>query len=101
MSEGTKPGPDHTLAKAAPVGKDDKPRVFSVVDLRAYIKPEMDEELTGSTERPATYGTETVCLCVPVEDCVCNTVSYYQGGSSCPGYCSCVNACAPLYWYPY
>ena len=101
MSKKSTKGPDHTLASANVGGNGDAPKVFSVVDLRAYIKPEMDEELGSSSGAPATYGTETVCECVPVEDCVCNTVSYYHGGDPCPDHCSCVNNCAPLYWYPY
>ena len=92
-------GPDHTLAGADIDGKGEEPKVFSVVDLRAYVKPEMDEELTSSDGLAADYGIETVCECVPVEDCVCNTVAYYSGGNSDP--CSCVSTCAPLYWFPY
>ncbi len=101
MSQDTdaKQGPDHTLAGTDIQPQGDPPKVFNVVDLRAYIKPEMDEELMGSEGNPATYGTETVCTCVPVEDCVCNTVSYYSGGDPDP--CTCVGTCAPLYWFPY
>ena len=95
-------GPDHTLAGAdLSAGAEEPPQVFQVVDLHAYVLPGMDEELSSSRGGAATYGTETVCTCVPVEDCVCNTVSYYHGGEPCPDHCACVGQCAPLYWFPY
>jgi hypothetical protein len=77
-------GPDHSLAHAPVRRKGEKPRVFDVADLRAYIKPDMKEELSSPEGGAATLGTVTVCACVPVEDCVCNAVTYYSGSNPCP-----------------
>jgi len=101
MGKKSTQGPDHTLANAKIKRDGGKPQILSVVDLRAYVKPEMDEELSSTGGGAAAYGTETVCACVPVEDCACNTVTYYQGGSPCPDHCDCVGACVGLYWFPY
>lgn len=96
-------GPDHTLKNVRLPRSDEAPAVYAVVDLRAYLKPEMDEELTSPEGEPAVYGTETMCACVPVEDCACNTVSHYVDGSTCPAHCECVGygGGGGVYWYPY
>ena len=95
--------PDDTLHNAKlPLG-DEPPAVYAVVDLRAYLKPEMDEELTSPEGEAAVYGTETMCECVPVEDCVCNTVGHFVDGNPCPAHCACVghSGGGGVYWYPY
>ncbi|HNX49701.1 MAG TPA: hypothetical protein PKL08_06035 [Thermoanaerobaculaceae bacterium] len=103
--------PDHTLLGASPADDDEAPQVYAVADLRAFVKPDLDEELGAPTGSPAVCGTEVLCTCVPVETCVCNTVSYRSGGTSCPGdcpcqctstcTCQCTGTCVSLYWYPY
>jgi hypothetical protein len=96
MSDKEKKGPDHTLANADIPDKDEAPKIYAVVDLKAYVKPEMDDELSRPDGEAATYDVETVCECVPVEDCACNTVSHYEGSDPCAH-----GACHGLYWYPY
>ncbi len=95
--------PDQTLKSTILPLEENAPQVYAVVDLRPYLKPEMDEELTSPEGEPAVYGTETVCGCVPVEDCACNTVSHFVDGDSCPSHCSCVGhgGGGGVYWYPY
>lgn len=103
MSEQTPTNPpDHTLMNAPLNGPSQGgPQIYSVVDLREYVQPELDEELSSTQGGDASYGVETMCECVPVEDCACNAVSFYHGGQPCPDYCSCVGACVSLYWFPY
>ncbi|HUJ10665.1 MAG TPA: hypothetical protein VL171_11620 [Verrucomicrobiae bacterium] len=102
MSDEQKKIPDHTLQNADIKAQNEPPMVFAVSDLRAYVKPDLAEELGSPAGGLATCGTEVVCACVPVETCACNTVSYNSGGSSCPSNCSCVgNTCVGLYWFPY
>jgi hypothetical protein len=79
---------------------DEAPEIYAVSDLRAYVKPDLDEELGAPTGEAAVCGTEVVCSCVPVDTCACNTVSYLSGGSTCPTDCSCEGQCVSLYWYP-
>ncbi len=83
----------------------DPPKIYAVTNLRAYVKPDLDEELTTPTGAPATCGTEVVCTCVPVETCVCNTVTYHvggqSGGCSCVGNCCVGDSCHTIYHYPY
>ncbi len=83
--------PDHTLAAAKAAASAEEPRIFNVVDLKSFLKPELDEELGGVSGAPANPGTEMVCQCVPVESCVCNTVTYYSGG--CSSTCTCQSTC--------
>jgi len=91
--------PDHTIASAKVKAGAEPPRVYAVANLRAYLKPTMDEELTSPEGGAANLGTALVCACVPVENCVCDTVQHHQGGSGCPDHCStCVGG---LYWFPY
>lgn len=93
--------PDHTLANADIAAKNESPQVYAVSDLRAYVKPELAEEL-GGVLALANCGTEVVCRCVAVEGCACNSVDYHVGGCSstctCEITCSCT--CKP-YYYPY
>ena len=93
--------PDHTLLSAEIKETGEGPKIYAVSDLRAYVKPDMDEELGAPIGGAATCGAEVVCSCVPVETCACNTVTYTSGGSSCPGDCPCVGNCVNLYWFPY
>jgi len=92
--------PDHTLANANIPPKDEAPQVYAVSDLRAYVKPELGEEL-GGVQQLADCGTQVVCQCVPVEGCACNTVQYHAGG--CSSTCSCDSQCVSChpYYYPY
>ena len=104
MSDPTKKTPDHSLQGAKiPAGKD-SPKVYAVADLRAYVKPDLNEELGSPAGGLEKCGTQTVCSCVPVETCVCNTVTY-GGGCVCPGHCpcqcQCTGTCVSLYWFPY
>lgn len=104
--------PDHTLANADIAAKNEPPQVYAVSDLRAYVKPELAEELGGFNHTPyvpalADCGTEVVCRCVAVEGCACNSVEYNVGGCSstctceCEPYCPhCSCTCKP-YYYPY
>lgn len=90
----------------APLGmKAEPPQIYAVTNLRAYVKPSLDEELTKPSGAPATRGTEVVCTCVPVETCVCNTVTYHvggdSGGCSCVGNCCVGDSCHTIYHYPY
>ena len=95
--------PDHTIESARIESDGEPPRVFAVADLKAYLKPEMAEELSSSTGGAAEPGTPMVCRCVPVELCACDTVSYSQGANPCPSNCSCVgDTCYSCrYWHPY
>ena len=103
MNENDTKGPDHTLLGARIETRDDPPRIFAVTDLRAYVKPDLDEELGSPTGGLATCGTEMMCTCVPVETCACDTVSYHNGGSVCPSDCpcQCTGTCVGIYWHPY
>ena len=105
MAAASPKGPDHTLNGAKLRARGEEPKVFSVVDLRAYVKPPLDEELSDSAASPAAPGTETVCQCVPVEECACYTVSHYVGADPCPSHptCSCHGRCScnPVYTYYY
>ncbi len=92
--------PDYQLDNAKiPVGGEE-PKIYAVSDLKSFVKPDLDEELTKPVGGAAVCGTEVVCGCVPVDTCVCNVVSYHVGGES--GGCQCVGnvCCAGLYWYP-
>jgi hypothetical protein len=101
MSEQKKNNPDHSLSNAKIPASGEPPKVYAVSDLRALVKPELDEELGAPTGSLATCGTETLCTCVPVETCACNVVSYRQGGSACPDHCPCQCTSTGLYWFPY
>ncbi|MBI4915757.1 MAG: hypothetical protein HY825_07910 [Acidobacteria bacterium] len=111
MSDENSKGPDHTLLGTEIEPTGEAPEIYAVSDLRAFVKPDLDEELGAPMGGPATCGTEVLCTCVPVETCVCNTVSYHQGGGSCPGdcpcqctstcTCQCTSTCVSLYWHPY
>lgn len=101
MSEENPLIPDHTLASANIAAKNEPPQVYAVSDLRAYVKPDLAEELAGINDTLATCGTEVLCTCVPVETCACHSVSYHSSG--CASTCSCevqCNCCMP-YYYPY
>jgi hypothetical protein len=101
MSEQAKDAPDHTMASADVQATGEGPKIYAVSNLRAYLKPDLAEELTTAEGVPATCGSEVVCSCVPVETCVCNTVTYHVGGSpGCPCQCQCTGT-GGLYWYPY
>ena len=97
-------GADHTLASAKIVPTGEGPKVYAVSNLKAYLKPELDEELGAPMGPPAVCGSEVVCSCVPVDTCACNTVSYHVGGSFCPGDCpcqctgTCYSPCTPYYF---
>lgn len=98
--------PDDTLGAMDIQPSGQEPQVYSVVDLRAYLKPPMDEELSSPAGGAADPGSSTICTCVPVEDCVCNTVTYHGGSDPCPNVCSCVGdtcygGCHGVYYYPY
>lgn len=101
--EKNSPGPDHTLMNAETDAGSEAPQVFAVTDLRAYAKPDLDEELGSPDGGLATCGTEMMCTCVPVEMCACDTVSYHVGGSVCPSDCpcQCTSTCVSKYWFPY
>lgn len=96
-------GPDHTLASANIEKTGEGPKVYAVTDLKAYLKPPMDEELAAPMGPPAVCGTEVSCSCVPVDTCACNTVAYHVGGSFCPTDCpcQCTGTCdGGWYYYP-
>ena len=97
-----KTGPDYRLQTAnIPANEaDEAPEIYAISDLRALVKPDLDEELGSPEDNPAVCGTEVACSCVPVDSCVCNTVNYHEGGSSCPQECPCEEVCVSLYWYP-
>ena len=103
MNEENKKIPDHTLLNADIRPDNEPPKVYAVTDLRAYVKPDLAEELESPAGGLATCGTEMMCSCVPVETCACDTVSYRTGGSVCPSDCpcQCTGTCAGLYWWPY
>lgn len=112
MTDQTSKGPNHTLLDAEIDAAGEAPEIYAVADLRAYVKPDLDEELGSPMGDPAVCGSEVLCTCVPVETCVCDTVSYHAGGgSSCPGdcpcqctstcTCQCTGTCVSLYWFPY
>jgi hypothetical protein len=102
MNEENKKLPDHTLQGADIKGKDEPPMLYAVTDLRAYVKPEMAEELGAGTGGGLTLcGTEVMCTCVPVETCACNTVGYKVGGTTCPGFCACQCTCTHTWCLPY
>ncbi len=86
-------GADHTLAssKAAPTGEG--PKIFAVSNLKAYLKPGLEDELAAPMGPPPECGTEIVCECVPADTCACNMVSYHIGGNRCPGDCFCQAIC--------
>jgi len=88
--------PNHSLLGANLSPGSEPPKIYAVVDLRAYVKPPLSEELgspAGAAAPPATPGTEVVCSCVPVEDCACNVVRYNEGSSICPTDCTCEVTC--------
>ena len=101
MSDETNKVPDHSLQGSKIPASDEPPEVYAVTDLRAYVKPDLAEELGSATGGLANCGTETLCTCVPVETCACNLVTY----GSCavnPSICSCEGNCGyGLYWFPY
>lgn len=97
MTDEKKDIPDHTLASADIEKSQESPKIYSVTNLRAFVKPDLDEELGSPAGNVAYLGVEMSCSCVPVETCACNTVSYYQGGSPC----DCTGTCVSLYWHPY
>ncbi len=80
-------GADHTLAasKAAPTGEG--PKIYAVSNLKAYLKPGLEEELAAPMGPPPECRTEIVCSCVPADSCACNTVSYHVDSQLCPGDC--------------
>ena len=109
-------GPDHTLLGAEIDENGEEPQIYAVSDLRTFVTPDLDEELGLPTGLPAQCGTEVMCSCVPVEACVCDTVTYHSGGSynpcpctsttcqvtcTCTSTCPCTGTCVSLYWYPY
>lgn len=87
---------DHTLINSDVRPNDEPPQVYAVSDLRAFVKPVLDEELSGpdaglsasGVREQAAYG-RTICNCVPIEVCVCNMVVYHAGGHFYPGYDTC------------
>jgi len=98
--------PDYQLDNAEIPAGGEEPKIYAVSDLKSFVKPGLDEELTippSAGGGPASCGTEVVCSCVPVETCVCNVVSYRVGGTEDGGGCSCVGnvCCVGLYWHPY
>ena len=103
MTDENKGKPDHTLMSADIKETGEGPKIYAVSDLRAYVKPDLDEELGAPMgSAPPVCGTEVVCACVPYETCACNTVSYHSGGSACPDDCpcQCTGTCVGLYWFP-
>ncbi len=99
MSDHRRPEDDIRTANV-PQEKEEAPEIYAVSDLKAYLKPDLDEELGAPSGEAAVCGTEVVCGCVPVETCACNSVSYLSGGSTCPTDCACEGQCVSLYWYP-
>jgi hypothetical protein len=96
-------GPDHTLLGAEIEESGEEPEVYAVSDLRAFVTPDLDEEIGRPTGQPAQHGVEVMCSCVPVETCVCDTVTYHSGGTyspPCASVCT-VTGCVGLYWHPY
>lgn len=101
--------PDFSLENAQIPVSDEKPEVYAVSDLRSYVKPDLDEELSKPSGSAAICGSEVICSCVPVETCVCNQVSYHTGGNyGCSNHAPCAShcgsntcVCAGLYWHPY
>ena len=81
--------PDHKLSSAKIPLTDEAPLVRAVANLKAYVKPSLDEELSADSGSAVYLGTQKVCRCVPVEQCMCDCVYYYYE-SSIPGHCSCV-----------
>jgi hypothetical protein len=109
-------GPDHTLLGAEIEESGEEPQIYAVSDLRAFVTPDLDEELGRPTGLPAQSGVEVLCRCVPVETCVCDAVTYHSGGSygpcpctstscqvtcTCTSTCRCTSTCVSLYWFPY
>jgi hypothetical protein len=78
--------PDHTLVNSHVPSAGEPPRVYAVTDLQAFVKPTLDEELGGPGKENAVTHGRTICLCVPVMTCVCNTVTYYFGSEAGAGY---------------
>ncbi len=97
--------PNDNIIAALLQESGEKPEIYAVTNLRAYVKPDLDEELTKPGGGGATCGTEVVCTCVPVETCVCNTVTYHvggdSGGCSCVGNCCVGDSCYTIYHFPY
>jgi len=89
--------PDHTLGSFDARASGGEPAIYSVTDLRAYLKPDLDEELTGPDGGAADPGTVTVCECVPVTTCACHAVTYYKGSTVCRswGCYGCYGGCTP------
>lgn len=82
-------GADHTLASARVEPTGEGPAIYAVSNLKAYLKPGLEEELGAPMGPPADCGAEVTCLCVPADTCACNTVSYHVDGNACPGDCAC------------
>jgi hypothetical protein len=82
--------PDHRLSSARIPLSNEEPTVKALVNLKAYVKPNLDEELSDPSGAQALPGTEMICRCVPVEQCMCNSVDYYVDSKPCPTHCSCV-----------
>lgn len=80
---------DYRIASNNAKATGSGPKVYAVADLKAYLKPEMEEELAAPNGSPADNVSHVVCSCVPVDTCACNTVAYYVGDSFCPTDCPC------------
>jgi len=99
--------PDHSLLGTDIPKNDEGPKVYAVSDLRALVKPELEEELGTATGGLATCTTEVICTCVPVETCACNQVLYSvvtdPGGCPCQPVCACMCTCTGTckYWFPF
>ncbi len=106
MHEGNTNGapepPDDRLAAAQTKDAGDAPKVYAVTNLKAYVKPPMEEEITTSHGEPAGgstgIGVGVICTCVPVETCACFTVTYPSGNVICPADpgdpCGCTGTCS-------
>lgn len=85
--------PDHRISAARIPESAEPPRVKSVVNLKAYLKPLMDEELSDQSGGTTVPGTEMICGCVPVAQCACDLVQYHVGSNPCPSHCPCEGTC--------
>lgn len=99
MSDDDRRDPDDRLEEVPLPADDGPPEIYAISDLRAYVKPDLDEELGAPTGDPAVCGTEVQCSCVPVETCACNVVTYITGDQACTSHCP-ADYCVSLYWYP-
>jgi len=89
--------PDHLLANSPFLPDAAAPEVFAVKDIRFFLKPEMDEEVSspeGASAPPARHGVETTCGCVPVDSCACNVFEHNVGHNSCPTQSGCYTTCS-------